>query len=715
MNEFYFEYQVFDGNGVDVSKQIKFYLDVDYSGDLPQAVMYARIVDWNEYGVVSRLTGGDGNKNKSINDGSMLKYVAAEIKHRPNASDGIDDANTENLMETDEKGCLKRYRRNSEYEDNEGRILVSKNSELFSGTGLLLLYTNENGTDAEKYFYSINCFHKIKIHYVGYEKGKQLVFKFRQKLNALLSFYVVSAENGLVPCLNDEVRSETPIKVAKGDNSVTVANPFPTKGTVRRYRLVFSDNVQSRLYLLIDDTPSQKSGRLNDAYHRPQRCPYCLRLMKPPAKLKKGDKVHNIVTCQGNVLSNDISTSGLKEKHRICCSDKDVADGEYNRKYRLWKKLNSSNDDIFSVGEKNELGNRFETMLLPKGYENGYNMIGSVLGAAGVGKSIFLSRLMNIKYPINAEDVAIANAAIMRQAVKPYRQMLGYQYPLAYNNDKKTFDSEKWTEFFNKKDADFEVEGKNQSGLLLDYAQKVYSQIPKRTDEALRDLLQKHPFIMSVGKYSNMILFDLPGEALRLNKYVKGSLPTVDGADFLVLLINMDSKSAAASNLQRTSEEFAQCINVIADRKRDEGTLRDDGQLQPGDIDNVALAVVLCKFDELDENFDINSAVRSSVVDFKAGKYFNSDIYKNTNSASDEVKRFLSTTTNSANYADLEQQINYFKYNKFFAISALGASDSLRGRASGAANDESDLLYLPSPKRLEHVLLWLMWQGGIIS
>jgi hypothetical protein len=269
-----------------------------------------------------------------------------------------------------------------------------------------------------------------------------------------------------------------------------------------------------------------------------------------------------------------------------------------------------------------------------------------------------------------------------------------------YDERSNTFSHDGWRDFYNKKDAD-----KKDRGLLTEYDMPLYGDIAARTDESKRDILQRHPFLLSLGKKATMSLFDMPGECLRVDKSEEDALPSIRFSDGLILLVNADkslsstqSDTESSDNIAMAGQELRRCVEEILNQQLQEG-------LPAEEVTKTALAVVVCKFDMNSDLFDVNSAV--TLADFGRNKFYQgSDIQKNTDAASREVERLIAKSHNNNT---LLNYIKRFKYHKFFAVSALGEADCVKKR------QHFKLLYAAEPKRLEHVILWLLWQTGIIE
>lgn len=693
MNEYSFEYRVFDERGEDASADIKMFPEWCYDGDRPVLKFAVLINQWNIY-FMSNPEARQGGENRATppEDLPLARHLSAVINH---LSGAVDFSNTEQgrVITFDAKG----------YSDAGGKQLLPLSPEEFSGTGKIF-FPDANNPEYV-FYYTVNMFKKYVLGYT-YKVGERTVsFNFDRAPAWDIGLKLMWAE-GYVPCLanNDVTQSIQTLKA--GSKSVEFSGIVTDN---KRFRITFENSTDSQFYLLADKTPVPSGWRMADDNGRTLRCPFCLRPVAITKESKKCQNAGKMVSCAGEQLQLD-----LREKRgrgRVsCCEesgslpDKNEANGGYiHTKLRRGIPLVSGASNTVLHRDRDTLKN----ILLPQNYERGDSIITTVIGGTQSGKSVFISRLVGVESNNSNTrvDSVSCSTTYAQSAMYGFFDGVEYYYPETVNEDGIGHSVDGWVNIFNKLDDD-----DPEHGRMVDYVMPVYGEVAKRTtDASFLDVLQRMPFIIKLDSNTNMTFFDVPGERLHTENAQYNQVPSVTFSDGLILLVNVDSSDAHKDSDTDNSNNIivaSRLLERIITELHVTETANGNEDLV-NDITEHMLAVVLCKLDMFDDKFDVNSAVLSADLCDGKGHYKGSPLQKNTDIASEEVERLLRATPSSG---ELFKAINRFKYRKFFAVSSLGMSDCIK-----KVGGRYKVMYTASPKRMEHVLQWLLWQAGIIE
>lgn len=241
------------------------------------------------------------------------------------------------------------------------------------------------------------------------------------------------------------------------------------------------------------------------------------------------------------------------------------------------------------------------------------------------------------------------------------------------------------------------------------YNVKLYSDFVAPTSNIIgkRAVISHIPYMMQLneiqGTSTNAYLsfFDTPGglffdDDTNSTPFKVGSrdLTMVYRSDCLVLLVNGAPKSEDAIDLEKSMSILNAILEKLSEKEREEYTRK------------TALAVLLCKFDELAENFDANSYVRSSPPIMRSRNFGGSSIHYYIDRCSEEIENYIKRKNSQS---DFFNSVNRFSNRKYFAVSSIGRSDSIISTGNGYKT-----AFFSQPKNIENVLLWIMYKTGII-
>ena len=692
MNEYSFEYRAFDERGADASGYIKMFPEWHYDGKAPALKLAVMIKHWNMYFMSNPNASDSGKETRRVPaEMPLARFSTASLKHFSGAVDFSETQHGRGETIEEEK-----------YNNAGGKWLLSLYPEGFSGTGKIFFPSEK--TPERTIYYTVNMFKKYVLGYTCKISERTVTFNFDRAPKRDIDLKLMEAKK-YVPCLADSDVTGNICTLKAGGKTVEFTGVITDE---KRFRVTFADPADSQFYLLSDKNVAPSGGRMADEKKRVLRCPFCLR---PIAVTKLSDKLQKsgkTVSCAGEQLQ--ITLREKRGRGRVSCcenspslpGEKDARGGYIHTKLRRGLPLLEGSETKVLNSDREKLKN----ILLPRDYERGDSIITTVIGGAKVGKSVFISRLAGVERNDKTArvDSVTCTPTYVNSAMTGFFSGVGYYTPETLNKDETEHSPDGWTDIFNKLDAD-----SDEHGRMIDYVMPLYGEVAKRTDASLIEILQRMPFIIKLDSDSNMTFFDVPGELLHVEKAKSGQVPTVTFSDGLILLVNVDSSAAHSGSCTDNSDNIdkaSKLLNRIITELNVEESAGNGGEFVD-DITDHMLAVVLCKLDMFDDKFDINSAVLSSDLCDGKGRFKGSKLQKNIDAASEEVERLISATSGSG---ALFQAVNRFKYRKFFAVSSLGTSDCVQ-----KVEGKPKFMYTASPKRMEHVLQWLLWQAGIIE
>lgn len=310
---------------------------------------------------------------------------------------------------------------------------------------------------------------------------------------------------------------------------------------------------------------------------------------------------------------------------------------------------------------------------LPEATLNGTDMIISVVGARGTGKSVFVGILIN---------------ELMKRVAPAFGGALN-GFDDSYNRYKATF--------FQRMYIDKRTPEQTQSGLSNAdngaYRPYIFTlRLPK-----------KSLFGNKVDSFT-FVFFDTAGEDLddedtmsTVNKYITSSSGIIFLLDPLQIpeVVNQLSqetvRGASAANLGSVTDPNSIMTSVSH-------LIRKSNKLSTNRLIDIPVAAVFSKFDAIEEIVPEDMAILRTSPHTSEGVFDMADF----NNVNNEVKGLL----NAWNYGDFirDAQINYSNC-AFFAVSALGLHN----------NPKAGSIDMPKPHRIEDPLLWILEENGVIK
>lgn len=320
-------------------------------------------------------------------------------------------------------------------------------------------------------------------------------------------------------------------------------------------------------------------------------------------------------------------------------------------------------------------------------YKNG--AVVTMVGLSQSGKSTFISRMLSVHSDGNYEGHI--SCSYLNNAMKPYVKSVKSVAVKTVEMVK----SDKSDHAINK--------GINGVRLLEDYKTSKYSEFLSSTQNEQKEPVLPHtPFTIELEMNQNsrddeksfLSFFDLSGGLFEIDGEKTGTLGNLHKdytmlhhSDSIILLLSIDNPYGNASMIQAIT------------RRIPKGTI---------------VAVVFCKADELfvDTHYKWEHITRSAPV-ARDNKFNGSKRQAYIDECSKEIEKELSDGSDDnikAMMAPLKRSLKGYPY-KFFAISALGRGDSI----VKGVNEKKYTLYETTPLNIENVLLWIMFEKGIIE
>jgi hypothetical protein len=198
------------------------------------------------------------------------------------------------------------------------------------------------------------------------------------------------------------------------------------------------------------------------------------------------------------------------------------------------------------------------------------------------------------------------------------------------------------------------------------------------------------PFMLDIDDYT-MSFFDVPGELITQTDHT-AELPILKAAKFVVLVVHGNKP-----NLSKVQSTFSKFLGTQSDSRISQNTV---------------IAVVLSQTDTLTD-LNENSAIKSFLGSSKDKFYEGSKVQKHTDIVSKEVQAFL-YQKDVRGFSVLKDMLKRFKHC-FFAVSALGETDSIVEASNKESKKQEYLSYRAEPMGMEFPIAWLLWQMGIID
>lgn len=430
------------------------------------------------------------------------------------------------------------------------------------------------------------------------------------------------------------------------------------------------------------------------------RCPYCGRIKAEDNKKEN----RNLEYCNGA----ELLIRG--NKYREC--EYNFVGKVYHLKdndtLQIVKSIDKNRDgkevvgdfgDVFEkikegLDNKNSVMPKIEDKNLRLLYKSEYDdgVVVSMVGISQSGKSTIISKMFSVDKGYNISTAYLANA------MKPYCKNVKF-IPVQSS------------EMLDKQGSDYSALGISGLRLCEDYKSPLYEKFLFPTPSGTDPVVTHIPYAIELQGIQSapnrniyMSFFDVPGSIFETDKYVEynSDYTMLKRSDSIILLLdnnNADDKQKANSYM----------ISLMQNLDK-----------------NTIVAVVFCKADEL---FSIRNEAGNLIYDFsgdksivrhlspvsKGNKYGGSKRQKYVDKCSKTIRDMMmngaGTETTKNNIRELERQFNKIK---FFTVSSIGRSDSII-KKPGTSPIQKYVLYNTSPFNIENVLLWILYEKGIIE
>ncbi|MCM1533669.1 MAG: hypothetical protein NC099_03340 [Corallococcus sp.] len=741
-SDYYLEYAVIDEKGNDAADHFMFFLEKTYIGGKPTMSLNMVVNDWNDAfcdyldekgqiteeskALLKKAYGLSTDKQTyHINEANALACYNKFSLELPSRNDFLNSAVKNSSNVTTWRYYNRESNKISSYTTNGGKAEICSPAESLRAQ-IIFSEPHAHFTDipqSRTFDVTVNVVKKEIIKYTTKLIGRNLIkIDFSKPVPRKVGLKLVYS-NKHIPCFSSTKERETysdEFFIEANCRSSTRSVAVSSEGT--NFRLCISKEEKEWemqypfvIFQYTDSKFSKKDFRKRVFVSGSERtCPYCAR------------SVHKIKGFIESVGNNASKTKKIKRKHlfkqgALGCGggykkDKDgrIIQGNAKRLVCLNNKLLQDDGGYF---------------LLPKNYENEYstNAIVALIGAAGAGKSTFISRFFNIGLNEVGEKVMINGLEIKKHTANENIVTSIKSGQVAAALEAFATIEENKDETTSNVDANTVLKRFNKWRSY--YAISPYSQFVKRTTESrtttmessitdIGSALRQLPFIVSVkrnvGKSASQVAFyDVPGADLYVYNTDGASESRInieDGyfayhhANGLILFINDGRGETRTNDLDEASaimNGYIQQYQALRSRKIDKDNL----------IDDVALAVVLCQFDRIETNFDLNSVVRATAPPLNAYSYVNSELPEYTDKCSSEIETYLKSC---GNFETLKKQLDLFEHKKFFAVSSIGHSEAISVKPIDGMKFKQTR-FISQPRNMEYVFAWLLYQTGIID
>ncbi len=652
MSEYYFEYQVKPlSDPLRVCENEnglpRLYLERDYKDENVKYMLYMVIPQWDAL--------PKGERRSAPFDIVSLSYDVRGIS-------------TE-VFEANERIEIKNRRVDrEEYERTHGfRLPFGLEDENdYSGVGRIILLNSKTQEKSVLYF-AVNFAFKKKIHY--WIKNERLTIECRDIRDSIKLRLCYLADR--YPCLRSDRDSSN-----QGRSILLHPDPSGKKvisleqfGGKTLYLTFDSTEREAEKYYLLECRENDTLDVAKRDFVRPEQklfCPYCHEEINPTASFESGYRKGGIA-CNGERLENDgkplVILDGKSRnkpaKNTLYCGDDfGIAQGGKRKSARDF----NANTAAFA-------------RVLPEDFLRHSHFKVAVVGSKRAGKTTFISRMFDITGQGNNTELA---SKMMTNATRSLCSLVPYSLKrLEIGADAWHLGRNPWyknNEFYSQYSIDI--------GL---------GHYPKPTDKVNEDALEqkknifKYPFVYEVDRRDYVYFYDIAGEDAeqsgnRLTR-VMANAPT--GIFYLV-----DGRSNEAGN----DRVLLRITETIRENKL-----------------NCPIAVILTKFDMLENEFDPNChCLRSDVFDLIGDSYEGSLLEEHIDLASEEIHAYLLKHRINPNFGE-GANVRYFGVSSFSANDAVFHQDQRAGSA-----EVNYLKHSCSAKRMELPLLWMLKQFGCI-
>lgn len=565
----------------------------------------------------------------------------------------------DNTYYLDQEYTTENNKKTKSYRDLKYRINLVHDQNDYSGTGQIIV-TSKDKSKVTIFYFAVNFVFKKIINYSILKKGNKYTFKFHTENPENNVIVKALTHKDRLPCLLEDtnfnnVFSEFSVEFnGKKDYEITLTDKTENKNL--KMFLTFASKSKAVNYedfYLLECVENQTIGRIKKDILRPKLkklCPYCHNPIEVNADNFKKGYNNGGVSCQGHYLMADFANT-----HQL-----------RNNRNTIAKKVIYCEDDCIKTDKGLTGFNGNYSRILPEKYLESKDFKIAILGSGRAGKSTFISRLFNItggSFDVRMDMQFVKNVTKNLCTIENYNIKTVNNYLI---------EDKHWQA---KQDSLYG----NLSMSVGDY--KLY---PKPTDKNNEENV-RHPFIMKVNGNNYISFYDIAGE--EAEKKESNMSKVINGTSGVFLLINVTNENKnklVAQNMKDYLEFISKSCPI---------------------------AVLVTKFDKIESAFNPNChCLRSDTFEQIARRYENSQIERNIDFASEEIKAYLLDKQLS-----IDNYLTGFDNVKYFAVSSFAFEDSIyHVDARNTLEEENFLNFECSPKRLELPLIWMMKQLGII-
>lgn len=465
----------------------------------------------------------------------------------------------------------------------------------------------------------------------------------------------------------------------------------------------------SRQIVKIPKKVAHTQGRLYDSVKRKIHCPYCAEpLPYFNRKIKRLAKEQG-VKCQGNAFEQ--SRFGNRPGMILC-------------------------------DQQNEKSSH--AFVLPDNYEKSKSAFITMMGLSDAGKSVFISKLFGVEKDViefagdTSSELAPGSVVVesvklsdkyIQYALSPYVSKVSCYYPEAVDSPTGVPDSDLWEKRYLIHDY-----SNPNAGIFTHYCSIPYANFVEKTLIKVGETLHYAPLILNLKTHDGLenyfSFYDLPGEEIEdiaasvktkidelkkqavNDKTAKNALKHImllQNSNGIILMINGGTKAEAKS---KGVKDICDILSKFLKRKKYE-TENDKTTSKKNykRVKNVAIAVVLCQFDRIEQEFDFDNIVRTLAPLEDADFYRQSEMEKYIDACSVEIEKYL----NRNGYEQLIGMIDNFVFHKYFAVSAIGHINSIKEDSATAGRNDNYTRFVSNPRGIDNVLIWLAYQMGMID
>lgn len=646
-SDYYFAYAVVDKNNKSAKKHFTFFPESYNSDGILRWRIKAVIKDWN----YSKIDEKDFEKKYPLSKFKEAVLCLGKGEGRKSRIVYYDDE-SKTVDSFGQTGTLTVWDESKKEGVNEIYGTIDMREPRDGGT---------DGIKSETFYYSVIFAPKKIVHYSVDDCGDGNVkFRINGKIEDIKDVKVEVVNSG-----NDNMACFGAVN-ASGQYSVgsLINEPFEK---LHKYCLRPVDDY-ARYYIFLNDSYIQNTKEqkpVND--ENSKKCPCCGRfLTSDAAKIKEAEKDNFCI----HVAAGD-DGKGIY----LC---------QHNFVHQYWNKNGEKgNFNIISdIGAEGIVLDDRKKLVLPEEIKRNKVAVISMAGVSQSGKSTFISSLFRT-------GSEIPDCTQIAKKLQPYVRK---------------------TDFEGIKSAEVSADKSELNEDMLEkyYKVELYKDFVMLTtnSEKKNKVISHIPYVMhlkniqgtSDGAY--LSFFDAPGGFL----YDNETMPFAEDinstmffrSDALILLVNATPGNGSESD--DVSLKGAQAIiGKIEELAK---------QASKKYLENISLAVVICKFDEFAGKFDPNSYVRTLPPEAAGNKFGGSPREEYINGCSAEIESYLGS---QKRYGEFMSVVSKFPNHKFFAVSSIGRRDSVNGGKEGYRT-----VYFTEPRNTENVLLWIMYRAGII-